>query len=284
MKLKTYLIMLGLLLSVGSNLPLAAQEETTFDPTLPAEPNALYRVKVTADPLRSVSSLGGAGDYTLGTTVYVSAYSYSSAYTLDYWTKNGEKYEAAGTEQSFSYTVTNEDVVEFVAHYSYSPSLPDEPQSSNEWRLYFVAEPLAGGYFSRTSGEKHECGTAVDVTAYCNTGYDFVGWYNEGSRVSTNPSISYEMQNCHTTLTAKFVYNPVLPDEPGWVEDNQQENVEQYAPGDADGDGEMTVNDVVAIVNAILSAAYSNRVDADEDGELTINDAVKVVNQILGAN
>lgn len=281
MKLKTYLIMLGLLLFVGSNLPLAAQGETTFDPTLPAEPNALYRVKVTADPIQAVSSLSGAGDYVLGASVYVSASRYSSAYQFSHWTKNGEVYDEVGTSTGFYYTMTGEDV-EFVAHYTYSPSLPDEPQSINEWRLYLLAEPLSGGYFNCTSGEKYECGTAVDVAATCNTGYEFVGWYNGGNLISTNPSISYEMQNSHVTLMAKFVYNPALPDEPGWVEDNQQENVEQFKPGDTDGDGEMTVNDVVVIINALLAAEYSNRADADADGELTINDAVKVVNLILG--
>lgn len=281
MKLKTYLIMSGLLLFVGSNLPLAAQEETTFDPALPAEPNALYRVKVTADPIQAASSLSGAGDYVLGESVYVCAYSYSPAYILTHWTKNSEVFDDAGTSTEFYHTVDGNDV-EYVAHYTYSPSLPDEPQSSNEWRLYLLAEPLTGGYFNLSSGAKYECGTAVDVTAGCNTGYEFVGWYNGGNLVSTNPSISYEMQNSHVTLTAKFAYNPTLPDEPGWVEDNQQGNVEQYAPGDADGDGEMTVNDVVVIINALLADEYSGSTDADADGELTINDAVKVVNLILG--
>lgn len=279
MKLSTYLFIVGLLLFVGSNLPIAAQEETTFDPTLPAEPNALYRVKVTADPIQSVSNLSGEGDYVLGASVYVSASRYSAAYQFSHWTKNGEVYDEK--ETGFDYTITGEDV-EFVAHYTYNPSLPDEPQSSNEWRLYLLAEPLAGGYFNLSSGEKYECGTPVELTVGCNTGYEFVGWYNEGNLVSTNPSISYEMQNCHATLTAKFAYNPTLPDEPGWVEDNQQGNVEQYAPGDADGDGEMTVNDVVVIINALLADEYSGSTDADADGELTINDAVKVVNLILG--
>lgn len=281
MRIKWYFIIVGLLLAVGSNLPLAAQEESAFDPETPAEPNALYRVKVTADPQQAVSSLSGAGDYVLGASVYVSAYSYSSAYVLTHWTKNGEVFDEAGTSTGFYHTVDGNDV-EYVAHYTYTPSLPDEPQSSNEWRLYLLAEPLTGGYFDRTSGEKHECGTAVEVTASCHTGYEFVGWYAGGDLVSTNPSISYEMQNSHVTLTAKFVYNPTLPDEPGWVEDNQQDNVEQYAPGDADGDGEMTVNDVVVIINALLADEYSGSADADADGELTINDAVKVVNQILG--
>lgn len=275
--------MLGLLLFVGSNLPLDAQERTGFNPTLPAEPNALYKVKVTANPIQAVSSVGGAGDYTLGQKITVKTSRYSSAYTLTHWTKNGEVYSGAGTSTSFSYTVTGEDV-EFVAHYTYSPSLPGEPQSSNEWRLYLLAEPLGGGSFNKSSGNKYECGTAVDLTATCNTGYDFIGWYSEGNLVSTNQSISYEMQNSHTTLTAKFVYNPSLPTEPGWVEDNQQDNVQQNMVGDADGDGELTVNDVVFIINAILANEFSNKVDADEDGELTINDVVKVVNQILGGN
>lgn len=284
MKLKW--IILGLLLVVGSNPPLAAQDETTtFDPATPAEPNALYRVKVEADPVQAVSSLRGAGDYTFNTTVTIGASRYSSAYVLTHWTKDGEVYDAAGTSSSFSYTMTGEDVT-FTAHYTYSPALPDEPQSVNEWRLYLVSEPLTGGYFNCESGKKYMSGTAVDVTAYSNTGYDFVGWYNGSTLVSTNPSISYEMQSSHVTLTAKFVYNPALPAEPGWVEDNQQDNVDTSAAvtGDADGNGEVTVTDVVTIINAILSDEYIKKGDADGNGEITINDVVAVVNIILGTN
>ena len=283
MKVKFYSILLGLLLSVGSNLPLLAQEEeTTFDPATPAEPYVLYRVKVAADPVQAVSSLSGSGDYALGKSVTIRANPYSEAYTLTHWTRNGEVYETAGTKTSFSYTVTAEDA-EFVACYTYNPELPSEPQSSNEWRMYLLSEPLDGGYFSISSGEKHEYDTGVDVTATPNTGYDFVGWYNsDGTFVSSNPSITYQMPNGHVTLTAKFEYNPVTPSEPGWTEDNQQDNVQQYAPGDADADGELSVNDIVLIINFILSDEYNGKADADEDGSLSVNDIVTIVNQILG--
>ncbi|MBR6589725.1 MAG: dockerin type I repeat-containing protein [Bacteroidaceae bacterium] len=279
MRIKWYFIIVGLLLFVGGNPPLFAQEDSTFNPETPAEPNVLYRVRVTAEPLQAVSSLSGAGDYALGTEIYVEAGSYSPAYIFSHWTKNGEEYD--GTSTSFFYTVSNEDA-EFVAHYTYSPSLPDEPQSSNEWRLYLLSAPLGGGNFSCASGEKHECGTAVEVTAYCNMGYDFVGWYNGGTLVSTNPSISYEMQNCHATLTAKFEYNPSTPSEPGWTEDNQQENIDKFIVGDADGNGEVSVNDVVVIINTILSSGYDRKADVDGNGEVSVNDAVTVVNMILG--
>lgn len=285
MKLKVYFIIFGWLLFVGSCLPLAAQEKAAFDPTTPAEPNALYRVKVEADPPQAVSYLRGAGDYVVGSNVSIGASSYSSAYVLTHWTKNGEVYDEAGTKTQFTYTVTGDDVT-FTAHYTYSPTLPDEPQGTIKWRLYMVAEPLGGGYFNRSSGEKYENGTAVDVTAYCNTGYDFLGWYNGSTLVSTNPSISYEIQNSHTTLTAKFEYNPTLPAEPGWTEDNQQGDVDTSVgiTGDADGNGELTVTDVVVIMNAILANEYAKKGDVDGNGELTVNDVVAVVNLILGTN
>ena len=57
-------------------------------------------------------------------------------------------------------------------------------------------------------------------------------------------------------------------------------------PGDANGDGDVTITDAVAVVNVILgqSAATFNRAAADinQDNAITITDAVGIVNIILG--
>ena len=56
--------------------------------------------------------------------------------------------------------------------------------------------------------------------------------------------------------------------------------------GDANGDGEVTITDAVAIVNKILGNASENfnesAADVNGDGVITITDAVGVVNIILG--
>ena len=56
--------------------------------------------------------------------------------------------------------------------------------------------------------------------------------------------------------------------------------------GDANGDGQVTITDAVAIVNYILGNASANfnlfAADVNRDGNITITDAVGVVNIILG--
>ena len=64
-----------------------------------------------------------------------------------------------------------------------------------------------------------------------------------------------------------------------------------YIPGDANGDGQVTITDAVAIVNYILGNASADfnpeaaNVNGDYDDEgkpnITITDAVAVVNIIL---
>jgi len=53
--------------------------------------------------------------------------------------------------------------------------------------------------------------------------------------------------------------------------------------GDLDGDGELTVVDVVAVVNAVLlgNGWYNDCVDVENDGEINIFDVLAMVNMIL---
>ena len=58
-----------------------------------------------------------------------------------------------------------------------------------------------------------------------------------------------------------------------------------YLPGDADGDGEVTINDVIMTINASLgnpSASFNAAAaDLDGDGEITINDIIMIINLTL---
>lgn len=61
--------------------------------------------------------------------------------------------------------------------------------------------------------------------------------------------------------------------------------VQKYIPGDADGDMELTINDVIMTINAALgnpSASFNSAAaDLDGDGEITINDVIKEINLVL---
>lgn len=62
--------------------------------------------------------------------------------------------------------------------------------------------------------------------------------------------------------------------------------VQSFIPGDVDGDGEITINDVTMTISAALGrpAANFNSVAADVDGdsEITINDVTTIISMALG--
>ena len=64
--------------------------------------------------------------------------------------------------------------------------------------------------------------------------------------------------------------------------------VKSYTPADANGDGQITIVDVVAVVNALMGATTGNFVfdaaDMDQNGQITIVDVVAVVNALMGNN
>ena len=54
-----------------------------------------------------------------------------------------------------------------------------------------------------------------------------------------------------------------------------------YVLGDVDGDGKVTVNDVMEVVTTIKKGGYSAQADINNDGEVSINDANRIVEHVL---
>ena len=53
------------------------------------------------------------------------------------------------------------------------------------------------------------------------------------------------------------------------------------ASGDVNGDGEINITDISALIDAMFSGEYSVEADVNGDGEITINDINKVIDSIL---
>lgn len=262
---------LFILVSLAWVIPMLAD----FDPTPPPEPLTKYKVTVTATPKGYTS---GGGTYLGGTEVTIST-SAASNYTFSHWTLNGEFYS---NEQSFTYTVEPK-TARFVAVYEFTPADPAEPVTSNEYRLYLENNIPQACSFNRSSGGKVEADQYVTITAYKSESYDFLGWYDNGTLVSTNMSFNYQMPYRTHTLTARFVYNPKDPDEPGSSTD--EEDIQNQKRGDVNGDGEVNITDAIEIYNMILQVqthmmqiGYS---DANKDGDINISDAIEIYNWIL---
>lgn len=98
--------------------------------------------------------------------------------------------------------------------------------------------------------------------------------------LSTTPNkvIDIEVKNLKVCTTDFIEYS---------FEDWKQE-IFSYRNGDTNGDGGVSVSDVVYTVSALLGIELNNfkfvAADIDKDGEITVADVVSVVNTLLSAN
>lgn len=265
----------------------SATASAQYNPDNPPDPspeNTLYKVSVSAEPAEG-GYASGAGSYKPGTQVYL----YASAnynYEFKYWQKVGSE-GIYSESQSFTYTMEDEDV-SFVAVFAqkpYNPDNPSDPISDNSYRLFLDCSPKDACSFNRTSGEKVESGTMVDVSANPNQWFEFQGWYENEELISSEIFFQYQMKSRNCTLVAKFVknYNPGNPDDP----DPQQTDIDNptKVKGDANWDGRVNVADIVAIINARKGnppAGYNaENANADGKGEVDEGDIKAIVNIIM---
>ena len=246
-----------------------------FDPSNPPDPYMLYKV-IATDTDNNYTS--GSDSYTAGTQVTINTSARSTDYVFKHWLKDGVLYT---TNRQFTYTVEAANV-RFLAVYEFSPENPSDPQGIYEYRLYLVPDPEGACSFNRTSGEKAQAGNTVSVTAYANQGFVFDGWYNGETKVAATATYSsFVMPSANTTLTAKFIYNPTMPGDP----ESTQENIDTGGIlGDIDGDGELSVTDVVMMVSAVMNPSSIDNItkyDMDGDGEASVTDVVMLVSLVM---
>ena len=272
---QTIKLWIGVLLFImGSHLSLLADD---FNPTNPAEPYLYSKLSMNGRPTEAVSSLTGAGYYKEGTVVTLkSSVKNSKLYTFSHWEKNGEWFSDAASPK---YTMEN-DAVTFTAVYEFTPASPGEPNLDDN-RIYLVAEPLTACSFNIQSGLSYKEGQTVSLKATANTGYTFLGWYDNGKLKSTNLSFSFYVEEGDHTMVARFEYNPANPFEPSLPDGVEQDNVQTTPTGDADGDGVVDVADAVRVINLCLTGEYDGKADVNGDGEVDVADAVAVINICL---
>ena len=276
-------MMTVMLLLVGSTPALHAQ----FNPTNPPEPDyeivepvKYYTVSISALPA-SVAYVISGGSYTSGYRKYIYTSLRNSKYKFSHWTLNGDFYSA---NSSFYYTVETADA-NFVAHYEFNPSSPVEPERMPDIivsPLYLVTNNGEACSFNQASGNEHEAESWVTLEAFIAKGYEFKGWYQGSTLISSNVRFNYQMPAEAVTLTArveKIVFNPANPSEP----DSSQDNVQTTLTGDVNKDGEVNVFDIVSIVSYSLGEADENLplYDLNGDKEVNVFDIVKIVNLSL---
>lgn len=253
-------------------LPMLADD---YNPTNPAEPYTRHRVTTSATPFGYTS---GGGMYVSDTQITLSTSAYNSNYSFNHWTKDGVFYS---NEQTCTYIV-EEKATAFVAVYDYVPQNPSEPQFSNQFKLFLTNNIPSACSFNRTSGSKVEADTYVWVTAYTSNAYEFLGWYQDGEKVSDALSFNFLMPGGNTTLTAKFNYNPQNPDDPS---SSSGDDVVNVAVGDVNEDKIVNVSDAVDLLQSYLNGVTDELklsvADVDNNGVVNVSDAVEIISKYL---
>jgi len=168
------------------------------------------RVEVTPNGAGSLNTSGGT--YEEGSMVNLRTYG-NTGYVFKGWYE-GETQLSSAT--SFNYTMLSNDAV-VQARYEYDPAVPADPAMPDTTTYYsFTAtvSPVGAGTLNTYSG-RYSAGATVNMRAYVNTGYQFVGWQNDsGETVATSTSFNYTMPGGDAQITALYVYDPSVPLNP----------------------------------------------------------------------
>lgn len=182
-----------------------------FDPDAPVEPAdpatiLYYKLTLTQTEGGSVS---GGGRYLAGSRVYLRAYT-NTGFDFDGWyDKNGE---CVSTSSYFEYTMP-EGATTLEGRFIFNPDSPIEPPEPIV-KHSVMATAGEGGY-TNFSMRRELTGTGITLTAYCNTGYRFEGWYLNGELYTTQPTFSYTIGEENVSFEARFYFDPDNPAEPG---------------------------------------------------------------------
>ena len=137
--------------------------------------------------------------------------------------------------------------------------------------LYY--SELASGSFDGEALVINEDGTIDDVNAIYSE--ENISLTSNGHGASIEKT--YDEESAQLTITVKG-------EDISENEDNFHTYTIQFAkPGDVNGDKQVTIADVTALVNIILGKGESSKVaDINGDGNVTIADVTALVNIILG--
>ena len=206
-----------------------------FNPSNPGEPGQRYNltVNVTPDGAGSTSP-SGKQQYALGESVYLSANA-NNYYQFVGWAQDGD---TISRSRSFNYTMPAKNTTitaVFKATDSFNPDDPDDPsQEVIKYKLNLTASPIEGGRFNITSGERFSEGTSISVYAYPNSNYQFEGWKQGETLLSTESPYSFVIGKEDVSITGLFRFNPDSPGNPGanhWNAETGELIIDDFTPG-----------------------------------------------------
>ena len=138
----------------------------------------------------------------------------------------------------------------------YNPTNPAEP--GVYYTLTLKCNPDNSGSFNISSVSTYAQGSNVSLRAYTNTGFKFVGWEDGGKIISTNSSFTYTMGNRHTTLIARYEYDPTNPAEPTQPDLPVYSNLYLSASPSDGGSFNISTGNKYEVGSSVSLRAYSN--------------------------
>ncbi len=98
--------------------------------------------------------------------------------------------------------------------------------------------------------------------------------YWSGTSVSTSSAWSFHTYQGRQAAKFKVDGNPTV-----WA---VRTGLVAVLSGDVNGDGEVSIGDVIAVINAVLNPNGFENADCNDDGEINIGDVVCTINLVLG--
>mgnify|MGYP001578531489 CR=1 FL=1 len=146
------------------------------------------QVSVTADPVAGGTAIGG-GAFAQSSVVTVNS-TPAAGYTFLNWTET-DNGPVISTSASYQFAMAGNRAL--IANFQAIPI--------GNFAVNLSSNPVAGG--TTTGGGSFAAGSSVTVTARPNSGYTFVDWTENGTRVSTSSSIQFTL-NATRTFVANF--------------------------------------------------------------------------------
>lgn len=253
----------SILTVVLCSISMMAQD--TFNPDSPAEPGVYYNLTVTASPSEGGSvSPSGKNQYTAGTSVSLRAYA-NSGYVFTGW-KQGEN--IISTNNYYNYTIpeSNSEIVAVFKKEAFNPANPDEPSVVPlKHTLTLTASPKNSGRFNYNESNLVSEGQEVELVAFPNNNYAFIGWYQGEQEVSAENPYTFTMGENDLAITAKFKFSPANPSNPGanyWNAETGELIIDDFTPGQI----------MDAVYNIIGNADYSKVTSVIVSGVMMASD------------
>ena len=190
-----------------------------FNPDDPAEPTEPVAPPVSlvlkASPAEG-GTVSGAGKYSVGAEVTINATANNGFVFVNWTDANGNV--LATTRQ---YTHTKGARVETItANFRFQPGSPSEPDEPGIRPKHYITVTAGEGGSVTSSSNRVMEGESVTITATPNSGYNFTGWYQADTLVTTAAKYTFTMGTADVNFVAMFEkvpeapFNPSSPSEP----------------------------------------------------------------------